>query len=206
MPTPQVIGTETEYGITVRNQPDFNPTMASSLVVNSYQGGRARVQWSFDEETPGRDARGLGHESFGLTEADSGLVNVVLSNGARFYVDHAHPEYSSPECADPYQAALYDKAGERVLAAAVAAAYRILRPGEHLYVHKNNSDGKGNSYGYHENYLLSRTLPFADLIHYATTWLVTRQIFTGSGKLGSENGRPGSSTSSPRGRTSSRRR
>ena len=191
MATPTVIGTETEYGITVRNQPDFNPTIASSLVVNSYQGGRVRVQWSFDEETPGRDARGFGHESFGLAEADTGLVNVVLSNGARFYVDHAHPEYSSPECADPLQATLYDKAGERVLEAASAAVYRILRPAERLYIHKNNSDGKGNSYGYHENYLLSRSLPFADLIRYATTWLVTRQVFTGSGKLGSENGRPG---------------
>ena len=186
-----VLGTETEYGITVRNQPDFNPTVASSLVVNSYQGGRVRVQWSFDEETPGRDARGFGHEAFGLADADTGLVNVVLSNGARFYVDHAHPEYSSPECADPLQATLYDKAGERVLEAAAAAAYRLLRPSERLYIHKNNSDGKGNSYGYHENYLLSRSLPFADLIRYATTWLVTRQIFTGSGKLGSENGRPG---------------
>ena len=190
MATPTVIGTETEYGITVRHQPDFNPTIASSLVVNSYQGGRVRVQWSFDEETPGRDARGFGHESFGITEVDSGLVNVVLSNGARFYVDHAHPEYSSPECSDPLQAALYDKAGERVLAAAARSVCRILRPGQNLYIHKNNSDGKGNSYGYHENYLLSRSLPFADLIHYATTWLVTRQIFTGSGKLGSENGRP----------------
>ncbi len=191
MAIPSVIGTETEYGITVRNQPDFNPTIASSLVVNSYQGGRARVQWSFDEESPGRDARGLGHEAYGLAEADSGLVNVVLSNGARFYVDHAHPEYSSPECADPLQATLYDKAGEKVLSAAVASVRRLLRPGENLYVHKNNSDGKGNSYGYHENYLVSRMVPFADLIHYATTWLVTRQIYTGSGKLGSENGRPG---------------
>ena len=191
MAIPTVIGTETEYGITVRNQPDFNPTIASSLVVNSYQGGRVRVQWSFDEETPGRDARGFGHETFGLGEADTGLVNVVLSNGARFYVDHAHPEYSSPECTDPRQAALYDKAGERVLEAAAAAVRRILRPGERIYIHKNNSDGKGNSYGYHENYLLSRSLPFSDLIRYATTWLVTRQVFTGAGKLGSENGRPG---------------
>ena len=190
MAIPSVIGTETEYGITVRHQPDFNPTIASSLVVNSYQGGQVRVQWSFDEETPGRDARGFGHESFGIADADSGLVNVVLSNGARFYVDHAHPEYSSPECSDPLQATLYDKAGERVLAAAARSVCRILRPGQSLYIHKNNSDGKGNSYGYHENYLLSRDLPFADLIQYATTWLVTRQIFTGSGKLGSENGRP----------------
>ena len=190
MATPIVIGTETEYGITVRNQPDFNPTLASSLVVNSYQGGRVRVRWSFDEESPGRDARGAGHADLGLVEPDSGLVNVVLTNGARFYVDHAHPEYSSPECVDPRQAALYDKVGERVVARAVDQAFQILRPGEYLYVHKNNSDGKGNSYGHHENYLIDRALPFSDLIRFATTWLVTRQVFTGSGKLGSENGRP----------------
>ena len=190
MALPAVIGAETEFGITGRNQPDWNPTLASSQVVNAYQGGRVRVQWSFDEETPGNDARGFGYEGYGAVEADTGLINVVLSNGARFYVDHAHPEYSSPECADPRQAALYDKAGERVAEAAAAAVRRALPEGEDLRIHKNNSDGKGNSYGYHENYLVSRDLPFADLIRFATTWLVTRQVFTGSGKVGSENGRP----------------
>ena len=188
MAAPTVIGTETEYGITVRNNPDLHPTLASSWVVSSYRGGRVRVQWSHEEETPDRDARGVENETHAPAE-DNNMVNVVLSNGARFYVDHAHPEYSSPECSDPLQAALYDKAGERVLADA-AGAYRSFRPGDQLYIHKNNSDGKGNSYGYHENYLVSRDAPFSDLIRYATTWLVTRQIFTGSGKLGAENGRP----------------
>ncbi len=190
MSVPKVVGTETEFGITIRNQPDFNPALASSLLINSYQGGRVRVQWSFDEESPGRDARGLGYEAFGVSEMDTGLVNVVLTNGARFYVDHAHPEYSSPECADPMSVALYDKAGEVVVANAAASARQVLSAGEDLRVHKNNSDGKGNSYGAHENYLLARELPFADVIRYATTWMVTRQIFTGSGKLGAENGRP----------------
>ena len=190
MALPSVIGTETEFGIMVRDRPDYSPTLASSHVVNSYQGGRVRVQWSFEEETPGNDARGAGYETYGPAEADPGLINVVLSNGARFYVDHAHPEYSSPECVDPRQAALYDKAGERVAAAAAEAARDVLPSGGELRIHKNNSDGKGNSYGYHENYLVSRDLPFADLIRYATTWLVTRQIFTGSGKIGAENGRP----------------
>ena len=190
MAIPKVLGTETEFGITIRNQPDFNPALASSHLVNSYQGGRVRVQWSFDEESPGRDARGFGYETYGLSDVDSGLVNVVLSNGARFYVDHAHPEYSSPECLDPLQAALYDKAGEHVVASAAAAMRKIMRPEEDLRIHKNNSDGKGNSYGFHENYLVARALPFSDLIQYAVTWMVSRQILTGSGKLGAENGRP----------------
>ncbi|MDH3305946.1 MAG: proteasome accessory factor PafA2 family protein, partial [Acidimicrobiia bacterium] len=80
MSVPKVIGTETEFGITIRNQPDFNPALASGLVINSYQGGRARVQWSFEEESPGRDARGFGFEGGGSPDYESGVVNMVLTN------------------------------------------------------------------------------------------------------------------------------
>jgi proteasome accessory factor A len=187
----KVLGTETEFGITIRNQPDFNPVLASSLVINSYAGARARIQWSYDEETPGRDARGFGYEPQPTVDLDTGLVNVVLGNGARLYVDHAHPEYSTPECYDALEGALYDKAGELVMDMAVRAAGETLRPGERLMVHKNNSDGKGNSYGAHENYLLARAVPFGDVVAHMTPFFVSRQIFTGSGKVGSENGRPG---------------
>ncbi len=186
----KVLGTETEYGISIRQQPDFNPALASSLLVNSYPGGRARVQWSFEEESPGRDARGFGFEGQSTPEMDSGLVNTVLTNGARLYVDHAHPEYSSPECFDPWEGALYDKAGELVVARAAQHARVTLRPEERLSLYKNNSDGKGNSYGAHENYLLARAFPFGEVVRFATTFLVTRQLLTGSGKVGVENGRP----------------
>jgi proteasome accessory factor A len=104
------------------------------------------------------------------------------------YVDHAHPEYSAPESYDPLEAALYDKAGEVVMHQAAVAAEE--RSGNLVSLYKNNSDGKGNSYGAHENYLLSRETPFGDVIRYAMTFLVTRQIFTGAGKVGSENDRP----------------
>jgi proteasome accessory factor A len=185
-----VLGTETEFGITIRNQPDFNPVLGSSLVINSYAGSRARIQWSYEEESPGRDARGFGYEPPPMPDFESGLVNVVLTNGARLYVDHAHPEYSTPECTDAREAALYDKAGEVVMARAVERATDTLADGERLHIHKNNSDGKGNSYGAHENYLVPRQVPFADLVSHLTPFFVSRQIFTGSGKVGSENGRP----------------
>ncbi len=186
----KVIGTETEFGISVRNAADFNPVLASSIVVNSYAGLRAKIQWSHEEESPGRDARGFGPEGGIIPEIDGGLVNVVLGNGARFYVDHAHPEYSAPEAYDPLEATLYDKAGELVLTRAASEAHALLEEGQTLVIHKNNSDGKGNSYGSHENYLVTRDLPFSDLVDYFTTFLITRQVYTGSGKLGSENGRP----------------
>ncbi len=190
MAIPKVLGTETEFGVAVRGQPDFNPVMASSMVVNSYIGGQARIQWSLEEESPGRDARGFGIEAEPPADLETGLVNAVLTNGARLYVDHAHPEYSSPECINPWQAALYDKAGEIIIATAARESQRLLGVDERMMIHKNNSDGKGNSYGFHENYLMSRELPFADIVRFLTTFLVTRQIFTGSGKVGSENGRP----------------
>jgi proteasome accessory factor A len=183
----KVLGTETEYGIVVRGDPGFNPAVASSLVVNSYPGDRVKVQWSYEEESPGRDARGFGHDSYGLIDPEGAVVNSVLANGARLYVDHAHPEYSGPECYDPLEAALYDKAGEVVMHRAALAASEAA--GRHVSLYKNNSDGKGNSYGAHENYLLSRETPFGDVIRYFTTFMVTRQIFTGAGKVGKENDR-----------------
>lgn len=184
----KVLGTETEFGITVRGEPGFNPAVASSLVVNSYPGKRVRVQWSYEEESPGRDARGFGHETYGPLDPEGAVVNSVLANGARLYVDHAHPEYSAPESYDPLEAALYDKVGELVMHRAVESA--AANAGKDVSIYKNNSDGKGNSYGAHENYLMSRETPFGDIIRYAMTFLVTRQIFTGSGKVGSENERP----------------
>jgi proteasome accessory factor A len=187
----KVLGTETEYGIIIRNQRDFNPALASALVINSYDGRRVRVQWSYEEESPGRDARGFGHEGFGVADPDSALVNAVLSNGSRLYVDHAHPEYSGPECWDPLEAALHDKAGEAVMVRAMVNAQRTLPIGQVLKLYKNNSDGKGNSYGAHENYLLARITPFGQVIRHLAPFFVTRQIFTGAGKVGSENGRPG---------------
>lgn len=189
-PARAVFGTETEFGITIRNQPEFNPVLASSLVINSYAGTRARIQWSYEEESPGRDARGFGYEPPPMPDFESGLVNVVLTNGARLYVDHAHPEYSTPECTDPLEATLYDKAGEAIMERAVANASVTLADGEKLYIHKNNSDGKGNSYGAHENYLVPRSVPFGDLVKHLTAFFVSRQVVTGAGKVGSENGRP----------------
>jgi proteasome accessory factor A len=123
-----------------------------------------------------------------VVDPEGAVVNSVLANGARLYVDHAHPEYSGPECYDPLEAALYDKVGELVMRSAARVATEV--SGKTISLYKNNSDGKGNSYGAHENYLLSRETPFGDVIRFATTFLVTRQVFTGAGKVGSENDRP----------------
>jgi proteasome accessory factor A len=184
---PKIVGIETEYGVALRGAPDPNPVVASSLLINGYVEQR-RVGWDFEDETPGRDARGFARDGAQPPEVETHLVNAVLTNGARYYVDHAHPEYSTPECSDPLQVTLFDKAGERILARSMEAARRLLGPGQEIVVYKNNSDGKGNSYGCHENYLVDRNVPFALLVRNLIPWFVTRQIFTGAGKVGAENG------------------
>jgi proteasome accessory factor A len=189
MAEPQVLGTEVEYGITVTNDATFNPVSASAALVNAHARGADRVKWSYDDESPGRDARGFVVGEIPIDETDSGLINAVLHNGARLYVDHAHPEYSTPECADPLEATLYDKAGELIMYRAMTHVNTSLPSGSRMVIHKNNSDGKGNSYGAHENYLVPRSVPFGDIVHHMTTFMVTRQILSGSGKVGSEHGR-----------------
>ncbi len=187
MAVPKVCGTETEYGVVLRGAADPNPVLASSVLINSYVEQR-KVGWDFDDESPGRDARGYAREGNQAPEIETHLVNTVLTNGARYYVDHAHPEYSTPECADALELVLADKAGERVLARSMQAASRVLEPGQSIVVYKNNSDGQGNSYGTHENYLVDRAVPFSSLVRNLLPWFATRQVFTGAGKVGSENG------------------
>jgi Pup amidohydrolase len=188
----RVMGTEVEYGISVPGQPTANPTTLSSQVVNAWAVADAptprRPRWDFEEESPLRDARGfdlspaqaLDHNDL---DDDTGMANVILTNGARLYVDHAHPEYSTPEVTNPRDVVRWDKAGERVMAEAARRAARV--PGTapiHLY--KNNTDGKGASYGAHENYLMDRRTPFIDIIRGLIPFFVTRQVFAGSGRVG----------------------
>jgi proteasome accessory factor PafA2 len=184
---PKVMGIETEYGIITRGVEDHNPILASSVLINSFGSPRLRkVRWDYEEESPLRDARGFERPSLEPLEDEGGLVSVILDNGARYYVDHAHPEYSTPECTNARDLVIHDKAGERVLAESIRASWRVMQPNQSILVYKNNSDGKGNSYGCHENYLMSRSTPFPMIVRYLTPFLVTRQIFTGSGKVGSE--------------------
>jgi Pup amidohydrolase len=184
---PKVCGIETEYGIQVLHG-DPNPIAASSVLINAYAHDVARQQtgWDFEDEAPGNDARGFSREDSMPPQVETHLVNTVLTNGARFYVDHAHPEYSTPECRDALECLRYDRAGELILTRSMEAADRAAHDGSRLVIYKNNSDRKGNSYGTHENYLMDRATPFTRIVTSVTPHFVTRQIFAGAGKVGSE--------------------
>jgi proteasome accessory factor PafA2 len=189
----RIMGIETEYGISVPGSPNINSMLASSQIVNAYAahavGGRKlRTTWDYEEESPLRDARGQDMtraeaDPTQLTDEAPGMANVILTNGARLYVDHAHPEYSSPEVTNPFDAMVWDAAGQRIMERAAKLA--ALTPGGmNLQLYKNNTDNKGASYGCHENYLMRRDTPFADIVTCLTPFFVSRQVITGSGRVG----------------------
>ncbi len=194
MAIPKTLGIETEYGIVHKGTDDPNPIAASSVLINAYlhdagyrtDNGHDTVHWDFIDETPGMDARGYAPTGAMPPDVETHLVNAVLTNGARYYVDHAHPELSTPECLDARAIVLYDRAAEMIAAQSMRAAIALLPAGEELVLYKNNSDGKGNSYGCHENYLVDRATPFGRIITHCTAHFITRQIYTGAGKVGSE--------------------
>ncbi|MHA6804793.1 depupylase/deamidase Dop [Salinifilum ghardaiensis] len=189
----RIMGTEVEYGIAVPGDSSANPVLSSTHVVLAYAAAadipRARrARWDYEVESPLRDARGFdltatAQQNNGNEGDDLGAANVILTNGARLYVDHAHPEYSAPEVTNPRDAVIWDKAGERVMEDAAVHATSV--PGTApIQLYKNNVDGKGASYGTHENYLMSRSTAFTTVITGLTPFFASRQVMCGSGRVG----------------------
>jgi len=186
--TAKFVGVETEYGIAVDGPTPVNPVLASSLVVGAYRAaGRQEVRWDHTDESPLRDARGgpAPEPMEAMIDDELGLANTVLTNGARFYVDHAHPEYATPECSNARDLVIWDRAGELILADAAERAAATLAAGSRVLIHKNNTDGKGAAYGTHENYLVPRSVPFGRLTRQLLPFFVSRLLFVGAGRLGS---------------------
>ncbi|AWB84003.1 depupylase/deamidase Dop [Corynebacterium liangguodongii] len=194
------MGTETEYGITCPDGPSLSPIITSTHAVVAYAAMRttARSRWDYEAEHPLKDARGFDlkrYHTVPVVDANAmGVANVVTANGARFYVDHAHPEYSSPEVSNAWDAMIYDAAGDIVLNDAAAiitdlhnqqvSVLKDKAPCPPLKFYKNNVDGKGASYGSHENYQYSRHTDFGRLAQALIPFFVTRQVLIGAGRVG----------------------
>jgi len=192
-----IFGTETEYGISTPTHPTLSPIITSTHAVVAFSQGQG-ARWDFSAEHPLRDSRGFDlkrYRTVPVVDPNAlNIANVVLENGGRFYVDHAHPEYSSPETTNPYQALVYDAAGDHILRTAVerVAAFTSRNhsildhhdPCPPLKIYKNNVDGKGASYGSHENYLYHRTTDFDTLAQALIPFFVARQIICGAGRVG----------------------
>lgn len=154
----RIFGIETEYGVTcvLRGQRRLSPDEVARYLF------RRVVSW-------GRSS------------------NVFLENGSRLYLDvGSHPEYATPECDSLLEVVAHDRAGERILEGLVESAeIRLAEEGIRgdIYLYRNNTDSAGNSYGCHENYLVRRHADFQKTIDTLIPFLVTRQIWSGAGKL-----------------------
>jgi proteasome accessory factor PafA2 len=190
MAIPKVMGTEIEYGITIQNDRDFDPISSCVLLVNAYREDHTgTILWDYDQENPLADARGfqVDGEKYTPNQQENIARNKTLVNGARYYVDHAHPEYSCPEVTNPRELVVHEKAGERIVEISRREANMLLPPGTQMLIYKNNSDRKGNSYGCHENYLMDRRTSFKQIVEHLMPFFVSRQVYTGAGKVGTEN-------------------
>jgi proteasome accessory factor A len=197
----RVFGLETEYGITLSGAEAVDVVAESIELVRRYTEHGALMKWDYDLEDPHLDARGFRAREL-LQDTDESAYyeidkrrplsfeeiksDLVLSNGARFYNDHAHPEYSTPECTTLGQIVAQDKAGERILAECARRRNQKLPSGYEIQLYKNNTDFSGHSYGCHDNYLMSRDIAWDQIVAGILPFLITRQIFAGAGKMGVE--------------------
>ena len=159
------MGTETEYGVLAPARPDLDPALLSAAVVAAWDGPATRPELDWSGPIPLEDAH-----------------NRFLGNGSRLYVDHAHPELSTPETTTARAAVAYDLAGDEIVRRAALAAADLV--GAEIRLFKNNTDGKGASYGFHENYQIARSVPWPAIVAGLLPHLVTRLPLTGAGRVG----------------------
>lgn len=198
--TPTIqFGLETEIGISRDTTGELDVVAESIALVRSAAEPGVWMRWDYESEDPHADVRGFrvdelrqdtdeanyfaqdSQRELSFVEIKSDLV---LGNGARFYNDHAHPEYCTPECSTWEELLAQDRAGEQILMA--CAQHMSEQTGSTVRLYKNNTDFLGHSYGCHENYLLPRSLPWEPLAAGIQAFLVTRQIFAGAGKFAIE--------------------
>ncbi len=196
-----LLGMETEYGIVREDMENSDPVEESMKLLKACERKSVFGKWAYSQENSHLDMRGFRVGSLAQDEEEDAFCaedrerpysyldmkcDRVLVNGARFYNDHTHPEYSTPECRSVLSLVAHDVAGERIVAECAAIRNRDLE-GKPLQVFKNNTDYSGHSYGTHDNYLIPRATPFEDVVKGLAPFLVTRQLYAGAGKVGSEN-------------------
>ncbi len=194
----RLLGIETEYGLYVEGRGVADQILESVNLLRCCPFPAVKGAWDYRLEDPRRDMRGFRVEQLAVDPHDAQIEREhpislseretrsdhVLTNGARLYNDHAHPEYATPECRRLMDLIAHDKAGERILLACAQAYQR--QSGATVKLYKNNTDYHGSSYGTHESYLLLRSVNFDTLASTMTPFLTTRMIYAGAGKTGVE--------------------
>lgn len=191
-------GLDTEYGLLIEGRTAEDQIEDSMALVRHY-AGKGHVGWNYRYESPRADLRGFSLKHLASDPEDAKYdrgrkyaephevrADRILPNGARFYNDHGHPEYATPECLSLSELMLHDAAGDEVVRQAGLALQRATD--RRVSIYKNNSDFHGASWGSHESYLVPRALGFEALFRDLLPMFVVRQVLCGAGKVGAESG------------------
>lgn len=187
-----MLGLETEYGLAIEGRGPTDQISDATDVIRAYPDD-VFVGWDRQYESPRRDIRGFQVAHLNIDPEDAKFdvgrrvdpaqeqeANLIMPTGGRFYNDHGHPEYSTPECASPESLAYEDWRGDQIMLA--AARVYSQKTGHEVRIYKNNTDFNGASYGTHENYLIPRRLSPERLIEGLVPYLVARTVLVGAGK------------------------
>ena len=198
--TVPLLGIETEYGIIREDVAESDPVEESMRLLKRCEVPSTFRGWTYSRESTHLDQRGFKVHALAQDKEEDEFCaedkkrpnsywemksDRVLVNGARFYNDHTHPEYSTPECSSVFQLVAHDGAGERIVAECARLRNEDLGSNA-VQIYKNNTDYSGHSYGTHDNYLIHRDLPFDRWVDGLVSFLVTRQLYAGAGKIGFE--------------------
>ncbi len=199
-----LLGIETEYGIIREDLETSDPVEESMELLRICQHPSVFQKWDYRKERTHLDMRGFTVNRLAQDEEEDEFCEEdrkrpysyldmksdrVLTNGARFYNDHTHPEYGTPECANLFDLVAHDMAGEDIVRECVRLRNEEIGT-DGLQLFKNNTDYSGHSYGTHDNYLIQRHLPFETWSNALLAFLVTRQLYAGAGKVGVEGDHP----------------
>jgi hypothetical protein len=146
-------------------------------------------------DTIGRSSKGNGGAQSVVNPQDWGR-KYLASNGGCAYIDLDHLELCLPEVLSAYDHVACWHAMLRIARGALESANEKLPSGKKIQVLVNNSDGQGNSYGSHLDFLITRRAwdnIFRRKIHYMlylAAFQASSIVYTGQGKAGSENAAP----------------
>jgi proteasome accessory factor A len=169
----RIFGIETEYGLLIKEDDfKYGPIDVAVRIKNhifDQKQGVLDLHYRANDEPPGNGG--------------------FLANGGRIYLDMGHLEYASPECSNLVDLITFDRAGDEI----VQKALEELGWADQVAFIKNNVDLETNAtFGCHENYLVSRAFQFdnRENLRLLAAFLVTRQIYAGTGRTGACNPQP----------------
>src|SRR5213075_2347234 len=166
----RIVGIETEYGCLMSSEElrcnsEVWPAKVKNYLFNKARAGTIDLHYRDYEEPPGNGG--------------------FLLNGGRLYLDMGHIEYASPECLHLRDLVAYDLAGDELLQSSLAA---LGAAGRVSFIKNNVDHHTGATFGCHENYLMKREAQFTPpILGTLLTFLATRQLFTGAGRVGQAN-------------------